>query len=123
MLTRLAVLAGLAALAAASPASAQRLTEQFIPLGQSPGVSGVSAYLGTISAVDATRRTITISGPAGETTVKVSDTTRIWLDRSNQKQPTVAAKLSDLQVGWSAEVKYLDPAKKEGAEWIKVVPG
>jgi len=120
MISRLALLAGLAALMFAAPASAQRTTERFIPLGKSPGVSGVTAYMGTISAVDASRRTVTITGPQGATTIKLSDSTKIWVDRSGQRQPTAAGKLTDLQVGWMAEVKYLDPAKKEGAEWIKV---
>jgi hypothetical protein len=124
MIKRLAVLVALTAVTVTVPAAAQRMTERFIPLGKSPGVSGVTAYMGTISAVDASRRTVTITGPQGAITIKLSDSTWIWLDRSGQRQPTVAAKLVDLQVGWMAEVKYLDPAKKEGAEWIKVAaPG
>jgi hypothetical protein len=124
MIKRLALLVGLTALTATVPAAAQRMTERFIPLGKSPGVSGVTAYMGTISAVDASRRTVTITGPQGAYTIQLSDSTWIWLDRSGQRQPTLAGKLADLQVGWMAEVKYLDPAKKEGAEWIKVAaPG
>lgn len=117
---RTTALAGLLAMALAIPASAQRGTEQFIPLGQSPGVSGISAYLGSIQAVDSAQNTVTIAGPQGERTITVTDSTSCWLDRSIQHKPTTVVKLSDLKVGWMAEVKYLDPAKKEGAEWIKV---
>ena len=120
MITRTTALAGLLATAIAAAASAQRATEQFIPVGKSPGVSGTSAYTGSIHAVDAARRTVTLRGPRGETTIKVSESTRIWLDRSGQRQPTTVGKLADLHVGWTIEVKYLDLAKKEGVEWIKV---
>lgn len=118
--TRCAALAGLMATALAGVASAQRATEQFIPVGKSPGVSGTSAYMGSILAVDVARRTVTVRGARGETAIKVSQSTRIWLDRSGQRQPATVGTLADLQVGWTVEVKYLDPAKKEGAEWIKV---
>lgn len=120
MITRLTLLVGLAVAATAAPASAQRTTEQFIPLGKSPGVSGIAAYMGSISAVDPSRRTVTITGPGGTTTGRVSDSTRIWVDRSSQHQPTIVGTLTDLKVGWNAEMKYLDPAKKDVAEWIKV---
>jgi len=119
MIARFTLLIGLAAFLMTPPAAAQRTTEQFIPLGKSPGVSGITAYLGTISAVNPAARTVTISGPQGETTLQVTDTTRIWLDRSVQRKPTTVGGLSDLRVGWTAEAKYLDPVRKRGAEWIK----
>jgi hypothetical protein len=119
MIARLTLLVGLAAVTISAPAAAQRTTEQFIPLGKSPGVSGITAYMGTISAVNPAGRTVTISGPQGEITLQVTDTTRIWLDRSGQRKPTTVGRLTDLKVGWTAEAKYLDPEKKRGAEWIK----
>ena len=122
MRTRLTLLVGLAVAATAAPAGAQRTTERFIPLGQSPGVSGISAFMGSISAVDPSRRTMTITGPGGAMMVRISDSTRIWVDRSIQRQSTTLGRLTDLWVGWNAEVKYLDPVKKEGAERIKVAP-
>lgn len=121
MIWRAAALAGVLAAGVAAPAAAQRTTEQFIPVGQSPGVSGVSAYLGTITAVDSVRRRVTLGAAGGELTVQLSDTTRIWLDYSGQRRPAVAGTRADLAVGRTAEVKYLDPARKSGAEWIKVV--
>jgi hypothetical protein len=120
MRTQLTLLVGLAVATAAAPAHAQQATERFIPLGQSPGVSGVLAYMGSISAVDQSRRTVTMSGPGGAITVRISDSTRIWVDRSAQRKSSTLGKLTDLRVGWNAEVKYLDPVKEEGAEWIKV---
>jgi hypothetical protein len=120
MIARLTLLVGLAAATVAAPANAQRTTEQFIPLGKSPGVSGIMAYMGTLSGVNPTAKTVTISGPQGEITLQVTASTWIWLDRASQRRPTTAGKLTDLKVGWTAEVKYLDPEKKKGAEWIKV---
>lgn len=115
-------LAGLLLMTMAAPASAQRATEQFIPLGQSPGVSGTaSSYLGSLTAVDTAGQGVTMAGPRGQVTIMMNESTCIWLDRSGHRQATTVGKLSDLRVGWTVEVKYLDPAKKDVAEWIKVV--
>jgi hypothetical protein len=120
MIARLTLLVGLAAATVAAPAAAQRTTEQFIPLGKSPGVSGIMAYMGTITEVNPAAKTVTISGPRGVTTMLVTGNTRIWLDRATQRRSTTTGKLTDLKVGWTAEMKYLEPDKKKGAEWIKV---
>ncbi len=120
-LSGLAVLA--AALCWASNAQAQMLTEQYIPIGQSPGVSGKYSYIGLIDSVDTNNRTVTVRGDQGGRTIKITEKTWIWLDRSQQRQPNVRGAMSDLQPGRRVEIKYTDYQTKDTADWIKVAPG
>lgn len=103
-------------------ARAQKATEQFIPIGQSPGLSGKSTVIGTIEAADASARTMTVA--SGPTTYRcaLTDRTRIWLDRSAQQLAATAGRLADLQKGRRVEVKFADATRKT-AEWVKVEAG
>ena len=100
-------------------AAAQRSTEQYIPIGQSPGISGVRSYIGAITAVDPERRTFTVQDTTGPRTIKVVEGTRIWRDRSAERLSSEAGDLTDLRVGRRVEVKYRDDAR-DTADWIKV---
>jgi hypothetical protein len=101
-------------------AAAQRTTEQYIPIGQSPGISGVRSYVGAITAVDPQRRTFTVQDTTGPRTIKVVEGTRIWRDRSAERLSNEAGDLSDLRVGRRVEVKYVDDQARDTADWIKV---
>ena len=111
-----------ALLSGLSAAHGQQTTEQFIPIGQSPGLSGTVTSVATIAAVDAQARTITLSGAPPGQSIKVTDRTRIWLDRSELNQANVTGSFADLAPGLKAEVNFVDPADKTAADWIKVVP-
>lgn len=106
---------------ASAIAHAQKTTEQFIPLGKSPGVSGVSSYTGEIAKVDAANRIITIAGTQKSWSVEITEKTKIWLDRSKYKQTNVVGTFDDLKAGRQAEAKP-ERANADRAEWIKVVP-
>jgi hypothetical protein len=69
---------------------------------------------------DARALTLTIAEPAGRRTVKLTDKTRIFLDRSKLKQPNLEGTVADLQKGRRVEVKYIDPERREVADWVKV---
>lgn len=112
----LAIGSVIAVLCSVSYAHGQKETERYIPLGQSPGVSKKFTYIGSIDAVALADRTIT----AGGRTVKITDSTRIWIDRSALKQPAETGSISDLKQGRTVEIKYDDPARPQVAEWIKV---
>jgi hypothetical protein len=109
-----------AMLCAISYAHGQKATEQFIPIGQSPGVSEKYTSIGEIADVNAAARTVTIADPAGRRTVRITDKTRIWLDRTKLKQSNLSGSFADLQKGRRAEVKYEDPGRRDVAEWVKV---
>jgi hypothetical protein len=110
----------IAALCAVPQAHAQKMTEQFIPIGQSPGLSQKYTSIGEITQVNPQARTITIVDPAGARTVKISAKTHIWLDRTKLKQPNLFGSFADLQKGRRVEVKYVDAERREVADWVKV---
>lgn len=110
-----------AMLVAVPSAHGQAATEQFIPVGMSPGLSHRYTYIGEIEGVSAANRTITVSGPEGRQTIRVTDQTRIWLDRTASQHTNVSGGFGDLQPGRQIEVKYEDYERKEVADWIKVV--
>ena len=118
----IAVGAAVAVLAHLAAAQGQQTTEQFIPLGQSPGVSNTVTTVATIAAVDAQARTITLTGAPPGRAVAVTDRTRIWLDRSGMNRSNVSGTFANLAAGLQAEVKYVDPANRSEADWIKVIP-
>lgn len=105
----------------AQDAQAQETTERFIPVGQSPGISGTRSYLGAIVSVDLQRKTFTVRDAQGLRTIKVAPGTRIWLDRSAQQLTSLDGGMTDLAVGRRVEVLYVDDRRKDTADWIKVV--
>jgi hypothetical protein len=118
----LAVLgAAVAVLCFPSPAWPQQATERFIPIERSPGLSQKSTSIGRIEAIDAGRRTVTLSDASGSHQVLVNDRTRIWLDRTGQRKTNVAGRFADLGPGLRIEVRYADPGTRRVAAWIKVI--
>ncbi|MFQ5657100.1 MAG: hypothetical protein ACE5G5_06130 [Candidatus Methylomirabilales bacterium] len=96
-------------------AHGQKATEMFIPLGQSPGLSGKYSVIGKIEKIDARSRTI-----AGQSwSAQVTDRTQIWLDRSELRLTNQTGTFTDLRKGQRVEVKY-ESEGKGPAEWIKV---
>jgi hypothetical protein len=124
MNSRLIAIALAALVTWGADAHGQQATERYIPLGQSPGISGTQSDNGEIAAVNARAGTFTVTGPDGPRTVKVTDRTRIWLDRSQQGATNTVGTVSDLQAGRRVEVRYVDASTRQNADWIKVaVPG
>jgi hypothetical protein len=112
--------AALALLCASSLAHGQKATEQYIPIGQSPGVSHKYSSIGAVAGVNPAAQTITIADPGGPRTVRITDKTRIWLDRTKLQQTNVPGSFADLRAGRRVEVKYADPARRDVADWVKV---
>jgi len=105
-------------------AHGQKATEIFIPVGQSPGLSGKKTVIGTIATIDARAQTVTVGGPSGSWSATITDRTKIWLDRSKLRLTSQKGTFADFKTGLLAEVKYLDPeatTKGKGtAEWVKI---
>ena len=118
-----AIVGAVSILLIATQAYAQKQTEIYIPIGQSPGVSHTQTYIGPITAMDSSAGKLTVGSGGGAHVVTVTDKTRIWLDRSKQKLSNQAGKMSDLQVGRTVEVKYAKSTEPVEAEWIKVEIG
>lgn len=107
-------------LAGYSFAHGQRQAERYIPIGQSPGVSGKSSWIGTVETTDPKARTITVAAADRRYTVAVTERTRIWLDRSRLQQTALGGSYDDLQPRRRVEVKYGNAGRAGIAEWIKV---
>ena len=101
-------------------AHSQQMTEMFIPVGQSPGVSNKSSLIGTVDSIDAKNRTVTVAAPSGVRTVALTNRTKIWLDRSLLKAPNQTGAFTNLQKGRKVEVKLEQGEHKQVAEWVKV---
>ncbi len=103
-------------------AHGQQATEIYIPVGQSPGVSGKISVIGKVESVDAGDRSISVAGPAGTWKAKITDRTKVWLDRSRLKLSNLTGSFADLRRGQVVEVKYEGTERKSEApcEWIKV---
>ena len=97
----------------------QQTTEQFIPIGQSPGISNKYSYIGSIIAVDRDANTLTVESERGTKKIRVLPKTRIWLDRSKVKRTNITANYSDCEVGRTVEVMY-DHDDHDVADWIKI---
>jgi hypothetical protein len=103
--------------------NAQKTTEQFIPIGQSPGLSGKSTVIGKLQSVNPREQTCAVAGATGPLNVKVTERTKIWLDRSKLQQPNVKGTFADLRPGSTVEVKPEDQHRGVSggpADWIKV---
>lgn len=100
----------------------QKATEIFIPVGQSPGLSGKYTSIGKITAIDVPNQTITVADSSGSYDVKMTERTQIWLDRSKLKSTNQKGAFVDLRKDLLVEVKYEHNQRKEKgpAEWIKV---
>ena len=112
----------LAVLVGASLGQAQKAAEIFIPIGQSPGLSGKYTSQGKITAVDARNQTISVADSGGTYSVKITKLTQIWLDRSKLKATPQKGAFADLRKDLRIEVKYVNNQRKDkgSAEWIKV---
>ena len=113
---------GVIAILLATQASgfAQKTSELFIPLGQSPGLSGKHTLIGKIVQVNALNNAITMADTAGTYSVAMVPSTPIYLDKSKAGLPNSQGTLADCKVGDSIEVKFVDNVQSKPAEWIKV---
>jgi hypothetical protein len=118
-------LVGVLSLLVAGPPglAAQEMTEQYIPIGQSPGLSGKSTVIGKLQAVNPRDQTCAVAAASGTVNVKITEKTKIWLDRSQLRRPNVKGTLADMRPGATVEVK--PEGHERGifngpAEWIKV---
>jgi hypothetical protein len=107
-------------LAVAFLVRAEKATELYIPIGQSPGLSGKYTALGKFDQVDLENRAITMSDAAGSYTVKVTEGTFIYLDKSEAQLPNTYGSLADCRVGDKIEVNWEGNARGKSVEWIKV---
>jgi hypothetical protein len=123
MLRRLVLVAWIAGTLAGSAAQAQKATEIFIPIGQSPGLSGKYTTIGEIAAVDTQNHTLTVRDEQGvDHPARLTEESKVWLDRSELAVSNQAAKAADILVGSRCEVMWVydGQERREEAAWIKI---
>lgn len=107
-----------------SPApAAHEMTERYIPVGQSPGLSGKYTVIGKVQTIDARNQTVAIAGATRTSSAKITERTKIWLDRSKLRLTNVKGTFSDLRPGLTVEVKHEGHRRGTSsgpAEWVKV---
>lgn len=111
-----------AALACGAPAAlGQKSNEFFIPIGQSPGLSGKHTVIARVQTLDTSDRSMTLTDAAGGVmTVRPNPQTAIWLDRSQLKLPNRKGEFASLRKDMVVEVKYRNNDRAAGVvEWIK----
>lgn len=113
----------IATFALAGTAAAHPATEQFIPIGESPGpgvVQGTAGAVAEPSAVDG-EPVVSVENERGAElgAYVVTEHTRIYIDRSAQNLPSLVGTIDDVQPGRVIEVRIADPQTR-AAEWIKV---
>lgn len=114
---------GLAIAMTTTAALAQKATEQYIPMGRSPGLSGQYTDIADIVSIDGDQRLLTIRADSGEKQVRVAQETRIWFDRTRYGRPNFTVRFEDLTPGQRVEVYYGDATRQPlVADWIKAVP-
>lgn len=104
----------------AADVRAQKATEIFIPIGQSPGLSRRSTIVGTVNTVDLENRVLGVVGASGSYSIKLSERTQIWLDRSKIRLTNLTGTPEDCREGVRIEVWCKDGDTNRPAEWIKV---
>jgi hypothetical protein len=102
-----------------STALAQQTTEQFIPIGKSPGISGKRSYIGSITAINKDANQFTLHSDRGLKTIRVTPLTMFWLDRSKIKQSNLEASFKDCDIGKTVEV-LPDRGDDDVAIWVKI---
>ena len=100
---------------------AQKETEVFIPLGKSPGVSGKYSMICKVEMVKTNDSIMTIRQESGVMNLKMTEQTKIYLDKSKLKLQNKKGVLADIKPGMTMEVKYVDNKPSNPVDWIKLL--
>jgi len=98
-------------------ATAQRATEVYIPIGESPGISTSESVIGSVSSIEYAQYRMTITTPVASVTVMLTDRTLYYVDNSKQKIRSVTGGIEDCEVGSRVEAFVNDEGE---VVWVKV---
>ena len=104
-------------LVAGHTSMAQQTTEVYIPIDQSPGISGKASLVGSISSVDHESYSVTITVAGESKTVTMTPATRYYVIRTGGKKQNSTGSYEDCEVGRRMEA-YLD--EDGNAVWVKI---
>lgn len=116
MRTTSRTIATLLGLLAAVLAYAHPATERYIPIGESPGISRVKSYIGTIRSVQEDASGFTMLFENSAKPVRVTPMTKIYLDEGPGKVNLTGTE-ADCKVGRLVEAYLHDDGT---AYWVKI---
>lgn len=114
---------------AAGAAGAQQTTERYIPIGESPALSGRMTAIGEVALVDPDGGAMVYETDGATRRCTITRDTTIYVDRSKANKESLVGSVADLQPGRRVEVSYYHPEARPGetpdelAHWIKVEEG
>ncbi len=91
-------------------------TERYIPIGESPGVSNVKSYVGTIQSVRTTESGFMMSVEDSDKLIEVTEETKIYLDNGPRNSNGTGSE-QDCKVGRVVEVYLHDDGT---VYWVKI---
>lgn len=98
-------------------ALAHPAAELYIPIGHSPGISGVKSYIGEIESLNAAQRGITMRMKTGDQYVTLDDSTRVYLQYGAAGKKNRRGSYADCKAGLQSEVYVGEDGK---TRWIKI---
>ncbi len=98
-------------------ALAHPAAEIYIPISQSPGISGFKSYIGEIESLSAAQRGITMRMKAGAKYLTLDDSTRVYLQYGAAGKKNRLGSYADCKAGLQSEVYAGEDGK---ARWIKI---
>lgn len=100
-----------------SGAGAHPATERYIPIGYWSSVGVGGTYLGSVTAVAAKATSLSFVEGGVSKSIRITDDTRIYVDRSHLGKKNTTGSRADLRAGRTMEIRL---AKDGTAAWIKV---
>lgn len=101
--------------------SAQTMTEIYIPLGKSPGVSGKYSLIGRVESFNMLDSSMTIMLNTGSRkNMIVTSVCYIYLDKSKLRLSNKKGYCADIKKGLLVEAKYFDNKPDRPVEWLKI---
>lgn len=101
--------------------SAQTMTEIYIPLGKSPGVSGKYSLIGRVESFNMIDSSMTITLNTGNRkTMVITSVCDIYLDKSKLRLSNKNGYCGDIKKGLLVEAKYFDNKPDRLIEWLKI---
>lgn len=101
--------------------SAQTMTEIYIPLGKSPGVSGKYSLIGRVESFNMLDSSLTIILNTGNRkNMIITSVCDIYLDKSKLRLSNKKGYCADIKKGLLVEAKYFDNKTDRPIEWLKI---
>ena len=101
--------------------SAQTMTEIYIPLGKSPGVSGKYSLIGRVESFIMLDSSMTIMLNTGSRkNMIINSVCDIYLDKSTLRLSNKKGYCADIKKGLLVEAKYFDNKPDRPIEWLKI---